>query len=70
MPLIDWTGAVPVVYPGFKYYWAVAVPLTAVVLLSWAVLTHKQYWKVMSRIPSKRRSSHYDIEKASMGHND
>jgi hypothetical protein len=38
MPVFNWdeTGTA-IVKPGFKYYWAVSVPLTAIVLLSWAI---------------------------------
>jgi hypothetical protein len=38
MPVYDWDGnGVPIVKSGFKYYWAVTIPLTAVVLLSWGL---------------------------------
>jgi ABC-type microcin C transport system permease subunit YejB len=40
MPVYDWdANGVPVIKKGFKYYWAVTIPLTAVVLLSWGVVT-------------------------------
>jgi hypothetical protein len=37
MPLFDWDGVdVPVIKSGFKFYWAIAIPLTLLVLLVWA----------------------------------
>jgi hypothetical protein len=70
MPLVDWSQNTPVVNPGFRYYWAVAIPLTLVVLLLWTVLTHKHYWKHIPRVWNRAKSTDYDIEKASMGHSD
>jgi len=70
MPLIDWSGSAPVVNRGFKYYWAVAVPLTLLVLLSWAVFTHKQYWRKTPPNLIRAKISSHDIEKAMMGHCD
>jgi hypothetical protein len=36
MPLFNWDGGdLPVIKKGFKYYWAIAIPLTVLVLLIW-----------------------------------
>jgi hypothetical protein len=38
MPVFNWDGnGAPAIKPGFKYYWAVAVPLTILVLGVWAL---------------------------------
>lgn len=38
MPVFNWDGeGVPVVSKGFGYYWAVTVPLTVLVLVSWGL---------------------------------
>jgi len=38
LPLFNWDeGNFPVVKKGFKYYWAIAIPLTILVLVIWAV---------------------------------
>jgi hypothetical protein len=37
MPFFNWdSDGSPVVKAGFKYYWAVAIPLTVLVLVVWA----------------------------------
>jgi hypothetical protein len=41
MPVFDWDDyGAPVVRAGFEYYWAVTIPLTLVVLLSWAFINY------------------------------
>jgi hypothetical protein len=36
MPFFNWDGGdLPVLKDGFKYYWAVAIPLTLLVLCVW-----------------------------------
>jgi len=36
MPFFNWEGGdLPVLKDGFKYYWAVAIPLTLLVLCVW-----------------------------------
>ena len=53
MPVFDWdVRGASILKPGFGYYMAVAVPLTCVVLLIWAVTMRR----------GKRRSSSRDIE--------
>jgi hypothetical protein len=38
MPVIDWEGqGAPTTNKGFKYYWAVAIPLTICVLAAWSL---------------------------------
>jgi hypothetical protein len=40
MFVFNWDGdGAPVMKVGFKYYWAVAVPLTFVVLVLWTLVT-------------------------------
>lgn len=37
MPVFNWDGGgAPFVKEGFKYYWAVVIPLTFLVLAEWA----------------------------------
>jgi hypothetical protein len=47
MPMFDWDNdGSPTVKSGFKYYWAIAIPLTFLVLLLWslAVLLPWRSW--------------------------
>jgi hypothetical protein len=38
MPVFNWdVNGVPLIGPGFKYYWAVTIPLTVLVLKTWAL---------------------------------
>lgn len=38
MPLFNWDGnGLPVIKDGFRYYWAIAIPLTVLVLAMWAI---------------------------------
>lgn len=38
MPFFNWDNKdIPVIKDGFKYYWAIAIPLTGLVLLIWAL---------------------------------
>jgi hypothetical protein len=38
MPVYNWdVNGAPMVKPGFKYYWAVTIPLTILVLMLWAL---------------------------------
>ena len=38
MQVFDWDGeGAPVIKNGFKYYWAVTIPLTILVLTIWAL---------------------------------
>jgi hypothetical protein len=50
MPVFNWDGDdVPVVSKGFGYYWAVAVPLTVLVLVSWGLAMLLPWRDWMSR---------------------
>jgi hypothetical protein len=38
MPMFNWDGnGAPIIGAGFKYYWAVTIPLTILVLATWAM---------------------------------
>jgi hypothetical protein len=51
MPVINWDAVDnPVINKGFKYYWAVTVPLTLLVLASWGFATLFPWKQWISRI--------------------
>lgn len=60
MPVFDWdaTGTA-IVKPGFKYFWAVSVPLTALVLLSWAIVTLFPWQSGIANIRERLRKTQY-----------
>jgi hypothetical protein len=38
MPVFNWDGnGAPIIGPGFKYYWAITIPSTILVLTTWAM---------------------------------
>jgi hypothetical protein len=65
MPVFDWDGVgAPAIKSGFKYYWAVAIPLTILVLTIWALgvsLPWKK-WFAKKLGSSKTHHSQVDIE--------
>jgi hypothetical protein len=67
MPVYDWDGnGVPIVKSGFKYYWAVTIPLTAVVLLSWglAMLLPWRAWVArISKSEKREESEGYEMRR-------
>lgn len=64
MPVFNWDGnGAPAIKPGFKYYWAVAIPLTILVLGIWALsmlLPWKEWFAKKARSWTARRRR--DIE--------
>jgi hypothetical protein len=67
MPVYDWDGnGVPIVKSGFKYYWAVTIPLTAVVLLSWglALLLLWRAWVArISKSEKREEDEEYEMRR-------
>lgn len=65
MPVFNWDGdGAPVIKPGFRYYWAVTIPLTILVLTIWAMgmfLPWKK-WFAKKAGDSKTHPSDRDIE--------
>jgi hypothetical protein len=65
MPLFNWDGdGLPVIKDGFRYYWAIAIPLTVLVLLVWTLamaLPWSNWWQSL-----KRKSGQGDPELASV----
>jgi hypothetical protein len=63
MPFFDWdSDGLPFVKQGFKYYWAIAIPLTVLVLVLWSLsllLPWSQWWSRMTT-----RSKQKDLESA------
>ena len=59
MPLFNWDEPGPVVKPNFKYYWAIAIPLTFTVMLVWACMIFPPWttWLMAWRVREK------DVEK-------
>ncbi len=68
MPVFDWDGGqLPVVKSGFGYYWAVVVPLTIVVMVSWAVTMFLPWRKWLSRFRWSYRAEVHATELAEIG---
>jgi hypothetical protein len=58
MPLFNWDDdELPILKSRFKYYWAIAIPLTIFVLLVWALAMFFPWrdWIIRRRAHSKRR---------------
>ena len=56
MPFFNWDGGdVPVIKNGFRYYWAIAIPLTVLVLLVWVMGVLVPWRRLVQRSGSKRR---------------
>jgi hypothetical protein len=56
MPTFNWDGdGAPIIKSGFRYYWAVTVPVTILVLLVWTLarLLPKKLW--VERLTEHRR---------------
>jgi hypothetical protein len=63
MPFFNWDGGdLPIVKDGFKYYWAIAIPLTLLVLLIWAASMLLPWRRWLSEI--KCRYEKDDVEAA------
>jgi Mg2+ and Co2+ transporter CorA len=61
MPVFDWDNNTPAVKTGFKYYWAVTIPLTLFVILSWglAMLLPLKSW--LSMVKGGRKYPDRDV---------
>jgi hypothetical protein len=68
MPVFNWdeTGSA-IVKPGFKYYWVVCVPLTALVLLSWVVTILFPWHSGMARIRERLQTHRHKKEQRNIG---
>ncbi|TVY84028.1 hypothetical protein LSUE1_G001785 [Lachnellula suecica] len=56
MPTFDWNNAShPVVKESFKYYWAIAVPMTFLVLLCWGVSVWVPWKEWLPRVPERSK---------------
>lgn len=63
MPVFDWdeTGR-DIVKPSFKYYWAVAIPLTVLVLVSWVISILFPWHSGIARIRERLRTVRHKKE--------
>jgi hypothetical protein len=60
MPVFNWdTGSTPVVKDAFKYYWAIAIPLTFLVFVAWGIvmLLPWRVWLSKNRADSDQAES-------------
>jgi hypothetical protein len=63
MPVFNWdSGGAPVVKVGFGYYWAVTIPLTLVVLLSWAFVMLAPWRKWLLKLKWGVEAPSEDVE--------
>jgi hypothetical protein len=63
MPVFNWDGGnIPIIKDGFKYYWAIAIPLTLFVLLMWAASMLLPWRRWLSGVLSQNEKG--DIETA------
>jgi len=61
MPFFNWQqGDRPVIKNGFKYYWAIAIPLTLLVLGMWAACMLLPWRRWMDGAKRERKGS--DVE--------
>jgi hypothetical protein len=68
MPVFNWDGErAPVVNRGFGYYWAVAVSLALLLLLSWDVATLFPWQEWLSRNPGTYLSREHETELTKIG---
>lgn len=65
MPLLNWDGGdLPVTKKVFKYYWAIAIPLTMLVLLIWAAAMLLPWTRWIAGI--RRQMKKDDLEAGNM----
>jgi ABC-type microcin C transport system permease subunit YejB len=63
MPVFNWDAdGTPVVRRGFKYYWAITLPLTILVLATWAVATLLPWKEWIVKKPGSPKAFENDIE--------
>jgi hypothetical protein len=68
MPVFNWDGnGVPAVKTGFRYYWAVAVPLTILVLASWAIGMLVPWRAWISNLQRSSNGLDQDVEEKTAG---
>jgi hypothetical protein len=68
MPVFNWDGnGVPAVKAGFGYYWAVAVPLTILVLVSWTMGMLLPWKAWISNLQGSSNSPGQNIEEKTGG---
>lgn len=66
MPVFNWNEeGVPIVTKGFRYYWAVTVPLTCLVLVSWGLAMLLPWRDWLSNV--KKSTKGNDTELAVIG---
>jgi hypothetical protein len=63
MPVFNWDNdGTPVVNAGFGYYWAVTIPLTLVVLLSWAFVMLAPWRRWLLKLKRQTKAPIEDVE--------
>jgi hypothetical protein len=63
MPVFEWdANGAPVMKNGFRYYWAVTIPLTLLVLASWALTMLLPWKKWLAKTGISKPSDGRDIE--------
>jgi hypothetical protein len=68
MPVFNWdNNGVPAVKTGFGYYWAVAVPLTILVIVSWAMGMLLPWKALISNLRGSSNGLEQDVEENTGG---
>jgi hypothetical protein len=63
MPIFEWdANGAPVMKNGFRYYWAVTIPLTLLVLASWAMAMLLPWRKWLAKTGLSKTPDGQDIE--------
>jgi hypothetical protein len=69
MPVFNWDGdGAPVIKSGFKYYWAVTIPLTILVLTAWALGMALPWKKWLAKSLGLLQTHHSAIDNELTGH--
>jgi len=67
MPVFEWdVNGAPVMKNGFRYYWAVTMPLTLLVLACWALAVLLPWRRWLAKIGLSKASDGQDIEVGSI----
>jgi hypothetical protein len=63
MPVFEWgANGAPVMKNGFRYYWAVTIPLTLLVLASWALAMLLPWKRWLAKTGLSKASDVQDVE--------
>ena len=69
MPFFNWDDdGAPVIKSGFKYYWAVTMPLTILVLTTWALGMALPWKKWFAKMFGFSKTHDSDKDNESTGH--